>query len=38
MVGSVAALTVLSVVAGVAINWSGRLAEVAVNQMLGIIK
>ena len=38
MVGSVAALTVISVVAGVAINWPGRLAEVAVNQMLGIIK
>jgi NADH:ubiquinone oxidoreductase subunit 5 (subunit L)/multisubunit Na+/H+ antiporter MnhA subunit len=38
MVGSVATLTVLSVVAGVAINWPGKLAEVAVNQMLGIIK
>lgn len=38
MVGSVAALTVLSVVAGVAINWPGKLAEVAVHQMLGVIK
>jgi NADH:ubiquinone oxidoreductase subunit 5 (subunit L)/multisubunit Na+/H+ antiporter MnhA subunit len=38
MVGSVATLTVLSIVAGVAINWPGKLAESAVNQMLGIIK
>ena len=38
MVGSVAALTVLSVVAGVAINWPGRLAEIAVHQMLGVVK
>jgi proton-translocating NADH-quinone oxidoreductase chain M len=38
MVGSVATLTVLSVVAGVAINWPGKLAETAVNQMLGMIK
>ena len=38
MVGSVAALTILSVVAGVAINWPGRLAEIAVNQMLGGVK
>jgi formate hydrogenlyase subunit 3/multisubunit Na+/H+ antiporter MnhD subunit len=38
MVGSVATLTVLSVVAGVAINWPGKLAELAVHQMLGVIK
>ncbi len=38
MVGSVAALTVLSVVAGLAISWPGRLAENAVNQMLGGVK
>jgi len=38
MVGSVAALTVLSLVAGVAINWPGRLAEIAVFQMLGAVK
>ena len=38
MVGSVAALTVLSVVSGIAINWPGRLAEMAVGQMLGVVK
>jgi len=38
MVGSVAALTVLSLVAGVAINWPGKLAELAVTQMLGVVK
>jgi len=38
MVGSVAALTVLSIVAGVAINWPGKLAEIAVFQMLGAVK
>ena len=38
MVGSVAALAMLSIVAGIAINWPGKLAEVAVHQMLGVIK
>lgn len=38
MVFSVAALGVLSIVGGIAINWPGTLAEVAVNQMLGIVK
>ena len=38
MVGSVATLTVLSLVAGVAINWPGKLAEIAVFQMLGAVK
>jgi len=38
MVGSVATLTVLSIVAGLAINWPGKLAEIAVFQMLGAVK
>ena len=38
MVYSVAALGVLSIVGGIAINWPGSLAEVAVNQMLGTAK
>lgn len=38
MVYSVAALGVLSIVGGIAINWPGSLAEVAVTQMLGMVK
>jgi len=38
MVGSVASLTLLSIIAGLAINWPGKLAEIAVFQMLGAVK
>jgi NADH:ubiquinone oxidoreductase subunit 5 (subunit L)/multisubunit Na+/H+ antiporter MnhA subunit len=38
MVYSVAALGLLSIVGGIAINWPGTLAEAAVTQMLGMVK
>lgn len=38
MVYSVAALALLSIVGGVAINWPGMFAEAAVDQMLGMVK
>ncbi len=38
MVYSVAALGVLSIVGGIAIHWPGTMAEVAVTQMLGMVK
>jgi formate hydrogenlyase subunit 3/multisubunit Na+/H+ antiporter MnhD subunit len=38
MVYSVAALGLLSIVGGIAINWPGTFAEAAVTQMLGMVK
>lgn len=38
MVYSVAALALLSIVGGIAINWPGMFAEAAVDQMLGMVK
>jgi NADH:ubiquinone oxidoreductase subunit 5 (subunit L)/multisubunit Na+/H+ antiporter MnhA subunit len=38
MVYSVAALALLSLVGGLAIHWPGMFAEVAVDQMLGVVK
>jgi NADH:ubiquinone oxidoreductase subunit 5 (subunit L)/multisubunit Na+/H+ antiporter MnhA subunit len=38
MVYSVAALALLSIVGGLAINWPGMFAEAAVDQMLGMVK
>ena len=38
MVTSVAALALLSVVGGVAINWPAGLAELAAQQMLGVLQ
>lgn len=38
MVGSVAALAVLSLVGGIAIHWPGILAEAAVDEVMGVLR